>query len=110
MLDRIGDRPLTMVRALPLYHIFALTLCFMMGARFGGKEPADSQPARYRRLGGVLECAAVGVQDFKSGEAVKLFVVKKDPTLSEEDLSDYCKEKFTDYKRPKYSKRPAIPS
>ncbi len=45
MLDRIGDRPLTMVRALPLYHIFALTLCFMMGARFGGKEPADSQPA-----------------------------------------------------------------
>jgi long-chain acyl-CoA synthetase len=51
---------------------------------------------------GVLECAAVGVADDKSGEAVKLFVVKKDPTLAEEDLTDYCKENFTAYKRPKY--------
>jgi long-chain acyl-CoA synthetase len=51
---------------------------------------------------GVLECAAVGVPDAKSGEAVKLFVVKKDPTLAEEDLIDYCKENFTAYKRPKY--------
>ena len=51
---------------------------------------------------GVLECAAVGVADAKSGEAVKLFVVKKDPTLAEEDLADYCKENFTAYKRPKY--------
>lgn len=51
---------------------------------------------------GVLECAAVGVPDAKSGEAVKLFVVKKDPTLAEEDLVDYCKENFTAYKRPKY--------
>jgi long-chain acyl-CoA synthetase len=51
---------------------------------------------------GVLECAAVGVADTKSGEAVKLFVVKKDPTLAEEDLVEYCKENFTAYKRPKY--------
>jgi long-chain acyl-CoA synthetase len=51
---------------------------------------------------GVLECAAVGVPDAKSGEAVKLFVVKKDPTLAEEDLIEYCKENFTAYKRPKY--------
>ncbi len=51
---------------------------------------------------GVLECAAVGVADAKSGEAVKLFVVKKDPTLAEEDLADYCKQNFTAYKRPKY--------
>ncbi len=51
---------------------------------------------------GVLECAAVGVPDAKSGEAVKLFVVKKDPTLAEEDLVEYCKENFTAYKRPKY--------
>jgi long-chain acyl-CoA synthetase len=51
---------------------------------------------------GVLECAAVGVPDEKSGEAVKLFVVKKDPTLAEEDLADYCRENFTGYKRPKY--------
>ena len=51
---------------------------------------------------GVLECAAVGVLDEKSGEAVKLFVVKKDPTLAEEDLTDYCRQNFTAYKRPKY--------
>lgn len=51
---------------------------------------------------GVLECAAVGVADAKSGEAVKLFVVKKDPTLAEEDLMEYCRENFTGYKRPKY--------
>jgi long-chain acyl-CoA synthetase len=51
---------------------------------------------------GVLECAVVGVPDPKSGEAVKLFVVKRDPALSEEDLSAYCRENFTAYKRPKY--------
>jgi len=51
---------------------------------------------------GVLECAAVGVADAKSGEAVKLFVVKKDPTISEEDLAAYCQQNFTAYKRPKY--------
>jgi long-chain acyl-CoA synthetase len=51
---------------------------------------------------GVLECAAVGVPDDKSGEAVKLFVVKSDPTLSEDDLASYCRENFTAYKRPKY--------
>jgi long-chain acyl-CoA synthetase len=51
---------------------------------------------------GVLECAAVGVADEKSGEAVKLFVVKTDPTLGEDDLASYCRENFTAYKRPKY--------
>jgi long-chain acyl-CoA synthetase len=51
---------------------------------------------------GVLECAAVGVPDEKSGESVKLFVVKNDPTLSEDDLAGYCRENFTAYKRPKY--------
>jgi long-chain acyl-CoA synthetase len=51
---------------------------------------------------GVLECAAVGVFDEKSGEAVKLFVVRSDPTVSEEDISSYCRENFTGYKRPKY--------
>ena len=50
---------------------------------------------------GVLECAAIGVLDDKSGEAVKLFVVKKDPALSEEDITSYCRENFTAYKRPK---------
>lgn len=51
---------------------------------------------------GVLECAAVGVPDEKSGEAVKLFVVRKDPTLSEEALLQYCAQNFTAYKRPKH--------
>jgi len=51
---------------------------------------------------GVLECAAVGVPDAKSGEAVKLFVVKRDPALAEEDLTQYCHAQMTAYKRPKY--------
>ncbi len=51
---------------------------------------------------GVLECAAVGVPDAKSGEAVKLFVVKSDPALAEEDLSLYCHQQLTAYKCPKF--------
>jgi long-chain acyl-CoA synthetase len=51
---------------------------------------------------GVLECAAVGVPDEHSGEAVKLFVVKKDPALTERDLMDFCKDQLTGYKKPKY--------
>ena len=51
---------------------------------------------------GVLECAAVGIPDDKSGEAVKLFVVKSDPTLSEDDVASHCRQNFTAYKRPKY--------
>jgi long-chain acyl-CoA synthetase len=51
---------------------------------------------------GVLECAAVGVPDENSGEAVKLFVVKKDPALTERDVMDYCKEHLTGYKKPKF--------
>jgi long-chain acyl-CoA synthetase len=51
---------------------------------------------------GVLECAAIGVPDAKSGEAVKLFVVKSDPALAEEDLSTYCAQQMTAYKRPKF--------
>lgn len=51
---------------------------------------------------GVLECACVGVPDSNSGEAVKLFVVRKDPSLTADQLMNYCKEQFTGYKRPKY--------
>ncbi len=50
----------------------------------------------------VLECAAVGVADERSGEAVKLFVVRSDSTLSEDDVASYCRDNFTAYKRPKY--------
>jgi len=51
---------------------------------------------------GVMECAAVGVPDAKSGEAVKLYVVKKDPTLTEDELGRFCHEQLTGYKCPKY--------
>jgi long-chain acyl-CoA synthetase len=51
---------------------------------------------------GVLECAVVGVPDDAAGEAVKLFVVKKDAALNEKELMDFCKEHLTGYKKPKY--------
>jgi long-chain acyl-CoA synthetase len=51
---------------------------------------------------GVLEVACVGVPDKNSGEAVKLYIVKKDASLTVEELMAYCKEQFTGYKRPKY--------
>ena len=50
----------------------------------------------------VLEVAAIGVPDEKSGEVVSLFVVKKDPTLTKEDVKAFCKENLTGYKRPRY--------
>jgi long-chain acyl-CoA synthetase len=50
---------------------------------------------------GVLEVAAIGVPDERSGEVPKLFVVKKDPELTAEALMAYCKENLTGYKRPK---------
>ncbi len=49
----------------------------------------------------VLECAAVGVPDEKSGEVVKLFVVKKDGDVTEEELKEFCKKSLTGYKVPK---------
>jgi len=53
-------------------------------------------------LPGVFEVAAVGVPDEQSGEAVKLFIVKRDPSLTESDVQRYCKEQLTGYKRPKH--------
>ena len=50
---------------------------------------------------GVLECAVIGVPDSKSGEAVKAFVVKKDPSLTAEDIIKYCGSQLTNYKVPK---------
>jgi long-chain acyl-CoA synthetase len=51
---------------------------------------------------GVLEVACIGVPDEHSGEAVKLYVVRKDPALSAEALMAYCKDNLTGYKKPKY--------
>ncbi len=50
---------------------------------------------------GILEAAAVAVPDANSGEAVKLFVVKRDPALTEQDVRDHCAKNLTNYKRPK---------
>ena len=45
---------------------------------------------------------AIGVADARTSEAVKIFVVRKDPNLTTEQLMDYCKQQFTGYKKPKY--------
>ncbi|MGY3485183.1 long-chain acyl-CoA synthetase [Bradyrhizobium sp. USDA 4011] len=50
---------------------------------------------------GVLECAVIGVPDAKSGEAVKAFVVKKDPNITAEDIIKFCATQLTAYKVPK---------
>src|SRR3954466_11514408 len=51
---------------------------------------------------GVLECAVVGVPDPHSGEVPKVYVVKKDPQLTEQDVLEHCRRELTGYKRPKY--------
>ena len=53
------------------------------------------------QLPGVLECAAIGIPDDKSGEAVKLVVVRKDPKLSEDMIREHCKAQLTGYKHPR---------
>ena len=51
---------------------------------------------------GVVECAAIGVPDEKQGEAIKVFVVKNDPALTEESVASHCRQNLTGYKIPKY--------
>ena len=53
------------------------------------------------QMAGILECAAVGVADAKAGEAVKLVIVKKDPSITEAGVRAYCEANLTGYKRPK---------
>jgi long-chain acyl-CoA synthetase len=53
------------------------------------------------QMPGVLECAVVGVPDEKTGEAVKLVLVKKDPNLTEQQVRDFCHANLTGYKRPR---------
>ncbi|RAP28492.1 long-chain-fatty-acid--CoA ligase [Candidatus Marinamargulisbacteria bacterium SCGC AG-343-D04] len=50
---------------------------------------------------GVLECAAIGIPDEKSGERIKLFIVKKDPSLTRDIILEHCKQNLVDYKCPK---------
>jgi long-chain acyl-CoA synthetase len=51
---------------------------------------------------GVVECAAIGVPDEKQGEAIKVFVVRRDSTLTEDAVMRYCNDQLTGYKRPKH--------
>jgi long-chain acyl-CoA synthetase len=53
------------------------------------------------QMDGVLECAAVGVNDERSGEAVKVVIVRRNPALTEADVRAYCEANLTGYKRPK---------
>jgi long-chain acyl-CoA synthetase len=50
---------------------------------------------------GILEAAAIGIPDERSGEIVKVFAVRKDDSVTEEDVKNYCKEQLTGYKRPR---------
>ena len=50
---------------------------------------------------GVLECAVIGVSDERSSEAVKAFIVRKDPNLTAEDIIKFCGTQLTNYKVPK---------
>ena len=59
---------------------------------------------------GVVECAAIGVPDEKQGEAIKVFVVRRDPSLTEEAVLQYCNGQLTGYKRPRHIEfRDALP-
>ncbi|RYX93107.1 MAG: long-chain fatty acid--CoA ligase [Comamonadaceae bacterium] len=51
---------------------------------------------------GVVECAAIGVVDDQQGEAIKVFVVRSDPTLTEEAVARHCRQNLTGYKQPRY--------
>jgi acyl-CoA synthetase (AMP-forming)/AMP-acid ligase II len=51
---------------------------------------------------GVVECAAIGIADEKQGEAIKVFVVKNDPILTEDDVAKFCRQNLTGYKVPRY--------
>lgn len=68
----------------------------------GFKVYPNEVEAVVAQMPGVLECAAIGVPDEHSGEAVKVFVVKKDASLTEAQVQQWCREKLTGYKRPRY--------
>jgi long-chain acyl-CoA synthetase len=52
-------------------------------------------------LDGVLEAAAIGIPDERAGEVVKIFAVRKDESVTAQDILDHCHENLTGYKRPK---------
>ena len=52
-------------------------------------------------MDGILEAAAIGMADERSGEVVKIYAVRKSPDVTEEDVMEYCRENLTNYKRPR---------
>jgi long-chain acyl-CoA synthetase len=52
-------------------------------------------------MDGILEAAAIGIADERSGEAVKIYAVRKNDKVTEQDVLDYCRENLTNYKRPR---------
>ena len=52
-------------------------------------------------MDGILEAAAIGIPDERSGETVKIYAVRKNDTVTEQDVLDYCRENLTNYKRPR---------
>jgi long-chain acyl-CoA synthetase len=52
-------------------------------------------------MDGILEAAAIGIADERSGEAVKIYAVRKNDTVTEQDVLDYCRANLTNYKRPR---------
>jgi len=53
------------------------------------------------QMPGIMEVACVGVPDEKTGESVKLVIVRKDPTVTEEQVRAFCRENLTGYKQPR---------
>jgi long-chain acyl-CoA synthetase len=52
-------------------------------------------------MDGILEAAAIGIEDERSGEIVKIFAVRKNDSVTEQDVLDHCRENLTNYKRPR---------
>ena len=62
---------------------------------------SEGTEAILRKMDGVLEAAAIGVPNERSGESVKLYVVKNDESVTADDIIRYCRENLTGYKVPK---------
>ena len=58
--------------------------------------------AEIAKMPGILESACIGVSDDKTGEAVKLFIVKEEPSITEQDVIEFCRQGLTGYKAPKH--------
>jgi long-chain acyl-CoA synthetase len=52
-------------------------------------------------MDGILEAAAIGIADERSGEVVKIYAVRKNDNVTEQDVLNYCRENLTNYKRPR---------